>query len=114
MPDTTIKKVSAPYSPKGDMGQIYLASGKGVAMRMWVEEPADSRKQETARDYETVGFVIEGRAELHLGEQKVLLEPGDSWLVPKGAPHRYRILERFTAVEATAPPAHAHGRDAVP
>jgi hypothetical protein len=36
---------------------------------------------------------------------------GDSWVVPKGALHRYTILEPFTAVEATYPPAHVHGRD---
>ena len=39
------------------------------------------------------------------------LGPGDSWLVPKGATHRYKILEPFTAIEATAPPAQVHGRD---
>jgi quercetin dioxygenase-like cupin family protein len=41
----------------------------------------------------------------------VLLNAGDSWVVPKGAEHRYKILERFKAVEATSPPAQAHGRD---
>jgi quercetin dioxygenase-like cupin family protein len=44
-------------------------------------------------------------------EQKIVLEPGDSWLVPKGARHTYAILEPFTAIEATYPPAHVHGRD---
>jgi hypothetical protein len=29
--------------------------------------------------------------------------------VPAGAMHRYTIIERFTAVEATAPPAEVHG-----
>ena len=43
--------------------------------------------------------------------EKVVLEPGDSWVVPKGTLHTYNILESFTAVEATYPPAHAHGRD---
>jgi quercetin dioxygenase-like cupin family protein len=55
--------------------------------------------------------VISRRAELHLEGQMVMLEPGDSWLVSAGAEHRYRVLEPFTAVEATAPPAHVHGRD---
>jgi hypothetical protein len=32
-------------------------------------------------------------------------------LVPKGAEHSYEILEPFTAVEATSPPAQVHGRD---
>jgi quercetin dioxygenase-like cupin family protein len=111
MGDTSIHKVSAASSPRGEMGQKYLASGVSVGMRMWEKEAATDAKPETARDYETVGYVVSGRAELHLEGQMVLLEPGDSWTVPKGASHTYRILEPFTAVEATHPPAHAHGRD---
>jgi len=108
--DTTVKKVSAAHSPHGAMGQKYLVSGKTVAMRLWQDEQPGG-KESTRRDYETVGFVIAGRAELHLEGQTVVLEPGDSWLVPRGAEHGYRILEPFTAVEATSPPAHVHGRD---
>lgn len=109
--DTTVTKVDSRHSPHGSLGQKYLASGVHVAMRLWEKEPAEGEKPESRRDYETVGYVIEGRAELHLEGQMVLLEKGDSWVVPKGAAHRYRILELFTAVEATSPPAHAHGRD---
>ena len=58
-----------------------------------------------------VGYVIKGRAELTVEGQTVTLGPGDSWVVPRGAEHTYRILETFTAVEATHPPAHVHGRD---
>ena len=111
MADTTIKKVSSAASPVGEMGQVYLASGKGVSMRLWRNEPSDETKLEETRDYETVGYVINGRAELHLEGQLVLLEPGDSWLVPKDASHTYKILEAFTAVEATHPPAEVKGRD---
>jgi len=111
MTDTTVKKVSSATSPKGELGQIYLASGKRVSMRLWRdEEPHD--KAPVRRDYETIGFVISGRAELVLEGQTIRLEPGDSWLVPAGAEHSYRIIETFTAVEATAPPAQVHGRDA--
>lgn len=39
---------------------------------------------------------------------------GDSWTVPEGASHTYVILEPFTAVEATSPPAEAQGRDKQP
>ena len=35
MTDTTIKKVSASHSPKGEMGQKYLVSGKTLTMRLW-------------------------------------------------------------------------------
>ena len=34
-----------------------------------------------------------------------------AWLVPQGARHTYKILEAFTAIEATAPTAQVHGRD---
>jgi mannose-6-phosphate isomerase-like protein (cupin superfamily) len=80
-------------------------------MRLWEEEPEKGDKPESRRDYETVGYVISGRAELHVEGQMVILEEGNSWVVPKGASHTYRILEPFKAVEATSPPAHAHGRD---
>ena len=111
MPDTSVKKVNSDYSPKGELGQKYLASGKTLSMRLWQDEQPNEAKEPTHRDYETVGYVIQGRAELHLEGQMVLLEPGDSWVVPKGASHTYKILEPFTAVEATSPPAQVHGRD---
>ncbi|MCC3158819.1 cupin domain-containing protein [Hymenobacter sp. 15J16-1T3B] len=111
MADTTITKVDSRFSPHGPEGQKYLASGTHVAMRLWENEQPSDQKEAVSRDYETVGFVISGRAELHLEGQMVLLEPGNSWVVPKGARHSYRVLEAFTAVEATTPPAHAHQRD---
>jgi quercetin dioxygenase-like cupin family protein len=111
MTDTTVKKVSTAHSPKGEMGQTYLVSGKRLAMRLWQGETTDTAKPATRRTYETIGYVIAGRAELEVEGQKVTLEPGDSWLVPADAEHRYTILEPLTAVEATAPPAQVHGRD---
>ena len=111
MADTTVMKVNSKHSPHGEMGQKYLASGKNVAMRMWENQEPGDPKPEARREYETVGYVIGGRAELHLEGQMVLLEPGDSWVVPNGARHSYRILEPFTAVEATHPPAQMRDRD---
>lgn len=111
MGDTTVTKVDSKHSPTGAMGQKYLASGIHVGMRLWERQADGKGKKMHKRDYETVGYVIKGRAELHLEGQMVVLEPGDSWVVPKGSSHTYKILEPFTAVEATSPPAHAHGRD---
>ncbi len=111
MGDTTVVKIDSHFSPKGELGQKYLASGKTVSMRLWQDEAPGEAKPASRRDYETVGYVIGGRAELLLEGQTVKLEAGDSWVVPRGAEHSYRILEPFTAVEATAPPAQVHGRD---
>jgi len=110
-PEMNVQKVSARSAPIGEMGQRYLACGASMAMRLWVEEGPIGEKEPTARDYETLGFVIQGRAELELEGQILTLEPGDSWVVPKGARHTYNILEKFVAVEVTSPPAQAHGSD---
>ena len=111
MADRSVKKVTSEFSPRGDMGQKYLASGINVSMRLWDALPAAPPSPLTKRDYEVVGYVIEGCAKLEIEGQIIWLEAGDSWVVPKGSAHRYEIMEPFTAVEATTPPAQVHGRD---
>ncbi|HYO81326.1 MAG TPA: cupin domain-containing protein [Bryobacteraceae bacterium] len=110
MSDTTIIKIDSAHSPTGSMGQKHLAMSKNMSMRMWVEQPGEA-KPPRRREYETIGYVISGRAELHSEGQVVTLSEGDSWVVPQGAEHTYRITENFTAVEVTHPPASVHGRD---
>ncbi|HZU84645.1 MAG TPA: cupin domain-containing protein [Polyangiaceae bacterium] len=114
MGDTTVTKIDSSHSPRGPAGQKYLASGVRVSMRFWEESPGSTSEEDVARDYEVVGYVLEGRAELHSEGQLVVLAPGDSYVVPRGARHHYRILEPLRAVEATAPPALVHGRDERP
>ena len=111
MEDTTIKKIDSKHSPKGKKGQKYLATGLTMAMRLWEKESPRVDKKENVNPYETVGYVVEGRAKLHSEEQTIVLEPGDSWVLPKGARHKYEILEPFTAIEVTHPPARVDDRD---
>ena len=110
MPDTTITKIDSTHSPKGSEGQKYLACGTSMSMRLWENESVNQNKEDTKHEYETLGFVIKGKAELHLEGQMVILNKGDSWVVPKGASHHYKILEEFSAVETTSPPAELHDR----
>ncbi len=112
MGDSTVTKVSSEHSPKGELGQKYLASGKSVSMRLWDETAGHQDEANATRDYETVGYVIAGSAELELEGQTVRLDTGDSWVIPKGARHTYRIKGHFKAIEATSPPAQVHNRDA--
>ena len=109
-----VSKVGAADVQAGQMGQRNLAAGSRVAMRLWAAEEPTEGKPEVAREYETVGYVITGRARLRAGEHTLDLEPGDSWVVPAGVSHTYEIVEAFTAVEATSPPAQQAGRDAPP
>lgn len=103
MSDTSVTKIDSRFSPVGEMGQKYLATGIHLSMRLWENEPPGEPKPMARRAYEAVGYVILG--------QVVILEPGNSWVVPKGAEHTYKIVEPFTAIEATSPPAEGHGRD---
>ncbi len=114
MADTSVTKVEAAVAPKGSQGQRYLASGRSLSMRLWENEAPGTPSIPVRRAYETVGYVLSGRAELTLEGQTVKLDPGSSWIVPKDAEHSYRFLETFTAIEATHPPAQVHDRDAAP
>jgi hypothetical protein len=49
MEDTTITKVEAASSPRGQMGQKYLVAGKRVSMRLWIDEPGGKLKAPTAK-----------------------------------------------------------------
>ncbi len=89
---------------RGEMGQLYLAAGQSIGLRLWDETPDAGIKPCSARDYETVGYVLEGRALLRIENRSVELKPGDSWVVEKGLEHSYEIVEHFRAVEATCPP----------
>ena len=111
MADSTIKKIDSDHSPTGSMGQKYLVSGRLMSMRLWEDLQPGQQKEPSAREYETVGYAIKGRAQLDIEGQSVLLGAGDSWVVPKGSRHSFTILEPFTAVEATSPPALVQGRD---
>lgn len=100
----TIRKISSRGTEACPTGEVLLASGATMAMRMWQgEEPQD--KPPHRSPYETIGYVISGRVELTIEGETAPLEPGDSWLVPADTEHTYRIVETFTAVECTSPPA---------
>ncbi len=111
MADSTITKVGLESAKTGPMGQKYLAKGTNVALRMWDEDTSTDPKPPASREYETVGYVVSGHAELHANNQVTELEQGDSWVVPAGVAHTYKILAPFVAVEATSPPAREDDRD---
>ena len=110
MTDHSIKKIDSDASPTGEMGQTYLVSGTAVALRRWEESAGEAGEPHT-RPYETVGYVIEGRVEVHVGDDVITCGAGDSYLVPEGAVRHYTVVEDLVAVEATSPPARVDDRD---
>lgn len=103
-----IQKISSKGTEACPTGEVLLACGAAMAMRLWQnEEPQDKAPHKSP--YETLGYVVAGRAELTIDGETTVLQAGDSWLVPANAEHAYRIVETFTAVECTSPPAIAAG-----
>jgi mannose-6-phosphate isomerase-like protein (cupin superfamily) len=96
-------KVSRSDTAHGSDGEHHLIRGENSRMRLWHREEPNADKPESVNDYETLGYVIEGRAELVVDGQAVPLAPGDSYCVPRGVSHTYRITETLTAVEVTTP-----------
>ncbi|GAC1301033.1 MAG: cupin domain-containing protein [Vulcanimicrobiaceae bacterium] len=105
MRTTSAHTIASATAERGPDGHIVLAGGTNVALRAWRDEEPGEPKPLTTREYDTVGYVLRGRAELHCGGEHFVLTDGDSYFVPRGIAHTYRILESFSAVEATSPPA---------
>ncbi len=66
MKDTSVTKVTSEFSPHGPQGEKFLASGVHLAMRLWENEKPNDKKPISKHPYETVGYVLKGKAELHL------------------------------------------------
>lgn len=105
MQTANLKKINAKEAKKGAGGQKTLIAGENLSMRIWENESPTDKVETSVRDYEVVGYVISGKAELQMEGQNLQLETGDSWTVPQGVKHGYKILESFTAVEAISPAA---------
>lgn len=70
------------------------------------EPGADTGRTMLQHASEEGGLVIEGRIELTVGEQREVLEPGDSYLFDSRQPHRFRnpFDEPCIMVSACTPP----------
>jgi len=87
----------------GEYGERHLVEGESSGMRLWQREEPNDDKSESTHDYEILGYVIQGRMDLIVNGETVSLAPGDSYYVPRGAPHTFRVTETLTAVEVTSP-----------
>ncbi len=103
--ETTEEIADAKLAEGNEVKEI-MASGEDVGLRIWRDEEPGADKEMHSNSYETVGYVLKGKAELHLNDKVIELMEGNSYLVPKDAEHTYKIIETFSAVEATSPPAH--------
>ncbi len=75
--------------------------------RMMVTLMTFTRGQEVGthrHPHEQAGYCIWGRFDLTIDGESTLIERDDSYVIPGGASHSYRVLEDALAVEVFSPP----------
>ena len=53
--------------------------------------------------HEQTGYLVSGKIFLTIGEEKLEVNPGDSWNIPGGISHSVETVEDSVAVEAFSP-----------
>ena len=53
--------------------------------------------------HEQTGYLVSGRIELVIGDEKLEAGPGDSWCIPGDVVHSGQVLENSVAVEIFSP-----------
>lgn len=79
-------KVSQSDTTHGTDGEHHLVKGQQSSMRLWHREEPNADKPESTHEYETLGYVIEGRVDLIVNGETISLQPGDSYHVPAYVP----------------------------
>jgi quercetin dioxygenase-like cupin family protein len=62
-----------------------------------------SQLPDHAHPHEQTGYMVSGRMRLTIGDETLLVEPGDSWNVPGNIRHRAEILEDCVVIEVFSP-----------
>ncbi|MGN0847549.1 MAG: cupin domain-containing protein [Kiritimatiellia bacterium] len=58
---------------------------------------------EHAHPHEQCGYVVSGKYELTIGDEKWILGPGDSYAIPGNALHSFRVLEAGEVIDVFTP-----------
>ena len=53
--------------------------------------------------HEQTGFMVAGKMTLYIDQEEFLVEPGDSWSIPRNVEHRAEVMEDSVAIEVFSP-----------
>ena len=79
-----------------------LASGERLTL-VEIRFAPGAEVPEHTHPHEQAGHVASGRVRLRIGAIEHDLSPGDSYLIPSGAPHYVRAADSATLIEAFSP-----------
>ncbi len=96
---------AAERQKRGFKGVEFLVGATGERMMVTLMTFREDQEVGThAHSNEQAGYCVRGRFELTIAGESTLIEPNDSYVIPAGATHSYRILEDSLAVEVFSPP----------
>ena len=96
---------AAERQKRGFKGVEFLVGATGERMMVALMTFKEGHDVGThAHPNEQAGYCVQGRFELTIAGESTLIEPDDSYVIPGGASHSYRILEDALAVEVFSPP----------
>lgn len=52
---------------------------------------------------EQFGYILKGSIEVTIGEKMALLNTGDSYFIPGGVPHQFKLIEDSVAIDVFSP-----------
>jgi quercetin dioxygenase-like cupin family protein len=55
-------------------------------------------------DVDEYAYVLKGKAESQIGDEKIVIGPGDYFVIPANTPHAVRILEDVELLGMISPP----------
>ncbi len=78
--------------------------GEDMLMVEFFQEAGVRIPEHAHHDHESIVYLLRGRMELVIGEERFVAVAGDAWRHPRGVPHTSLALEDCTAVEVKSPP----------
>jgi quercetin dioxygenase-like cupin family protein len=89
------------------MPGVYIKTLRHVenkfAIHMLKVEAGFTEAPET-HDADQYAYVLRGKAESHIGDEKVVIGPGDTFEIPANTKHSVRVLEGVELVAMITPP----------
>ncbi len=77
--------------------------GSGSLNALHWQTPKGTNAPAHSHPEEQFGYVLKGSFEVTIGDEKQVLVAGDSYFIPGGVSHRFRMLEDSVAVDIFSP-----------
>ncbi len=92
-----IEEIEAEKVDKGISRRVLATSGKLMMVRVKFEQVEDDGELHS-HPHEQVSYIESGKFEVTIGEEKTVLEKGDSFYVESNKPHGVRSLEKNSTI----------------